>query len=469
MPQYLISLIFFLCCVISHAQNSVNVALKNSTLIATDNTLPFWFTANHHGKIIPDNAILNISDINIQQNYNHLTNNSLAYTWGANLVCAFGEKNYYQVNQAFVGILFKGWELKGGMFCDKSNYAGLSTTNGIIARSENARPCPALRLSTPDYKPVPLLRNRLRFKAEYDEGILNDNRYVEKPHLHHKSFYLLVEPTPTWEIHGGVEHFVIWGGTSPVEELGKQPDDFKSYWLYVLGKSGNENFTLSDQKNIAGDQFGTYQLKIVKYFSNLDATFYLSHPFEDLSGVNWRNWPDNLLGVHISYKDKNQFVTDIVYEFTNTRQQSIRDSLYELNETTGEWERQDHDPYYTHGLYRSGYTYHQFVMCSPLFFPVIKSDDIVTGIRSLRFFSHHVGLCGILSKFLNWKSRLTYTHHLGTYSYPYETTHNQFSGQLTVEYNNPGFPVELGISTAADAGNAIKNNYGVQLWIAKHF
>lgn len=101
---------------------------------------------------------------------------------------------------------------------------------------------------------------------------------------------------------------------------------------------------------------GTYQLQIEKEFSKVKTTFYLSHPWEDNSGLNWRNWPDNLLGLHINIKNDKKLITDFVYQFTNTRQQSIVDSLYYWDENSGKWEMKVYDDYYNNSIYRSGFT-----------------------------------------------------------------------------------------------------------------
>ncbi len=201
----------------------------------------------------------------------------------------------------------------------------------------------------------------------------------------------------------------------------------------------------------------------------MNLTFYLSHPWEDNSGLNWHNWPDNQLGLHIKIKNEKTFVTDFVYEFTNSRQQSIRDSIYSWDENSGKWKMNEYDNYYNHGIYQSGFTYQQQVMSSPLFFPVKMSDDISIGIRSNRFFAHHIGVKGNLSDNVKWKGMLTFIQHLGTYSKPYITSQKQVSGLFEVQYVNPDFPVEFGIAAGGDAGNTVRNNLGFRFSVAKRW
>jgi hypothetical protein len=467
MLKYLLILILLFTFSFSKAQNPLQISVSNTTLAATDSVQPLWFVANQHGKIQSKNSFLNISELIIGQSYKNRAKSKLGYTWGADLIAAFGNSNYYQTNRAFAGVALNGWELKGGMFYDDVKYAGLSTSNGNIARSENARPVPKIGFSTLGYKPVPFLQNSLSFKAEYDEGFLNDERYVDGAHLHHKSLYFKIHTASTWNFEIGFEHYVMWGGTSSNPNIGELPESWNAYWHYVFALPGGDDFPQTDKKNISGNQLGTYQLKFEKYLPNMKINLYISHPWEDNSGLNLHNWPDNLLGIHFDLNNKKALVTDILYEFNNTRQQSIKDSVYYWDENSDKWKIKEYDNYYNHSIYRSGFTYQQQVMSSPLFFPVNKSNDISTGIQSNRFFSHHIGAKGNITESIKWKGLLTYIQHLGTYSKPYTQNQKQISGLLEVQYIDPDFPVELSISSAADANNITGNNLGIRFSVVK--
>ena len=189
----------------------------------------------------------------------------------------------------------------------------------------------------------------------------------------------------------------------------------------------------------------------------MDATFYLSHPFEDLSGMNWRNWPDNLLGLYAGFHNSRQIITGVVYEYTHTRQQSIR----------GRWDRQEPDSYFNNSVYQSGFIYHRQTMGSPLFFPVMVLEGISQGMASNMLQAHHVGVKGVLPPHLRWKGMLTWIHHFGRYFNRYEPSRQQLSALLEVQYARRGLPVDLGMAAAADAGNASGRNLGLQFRISK--
>lgn len=467
MFKYLPVLTFLFIVTISGAQNPIQISVSNTTLAATDSVLPFWFAANQHGKIQLKNSFLNISEIIVEKAYLNNSKSGLGTTLGGDFIAAFGNENYYQVNRAYAGISFKGWELKGGMFYDEVKYAGLSTSNGNITRSENARPIPMIRFSTLNFKPVPFVQNWLSFKAEYDEGFLNDERYVDGAHLHHKSLYFKIHTSALWNFKLGFEHYAMWGGTSQNEDIGDLPEGWNAYWHYVFALPGNEDFLLTDQKNNSGNQLGTYQLKYERILSKIKMEIYVSHPWEDNSGLNWHNWPDNLLGVHFDLQNKNSLVTDVVYEFTNSRQQGVKDSIYYFDSNSEKWKMREFDNYYNHSIYRSGFTYQQQMMSSPLFFPVAESNGISMGIKSNRFFSHHIGAKGNLSEKIKWKGFLTYIQHSGTYSKPYTTNQKQLSGLFEIQYFNQNLPVEIRLSAAADANNVTGNNLGFNFSVLK--
>lgn len=454
---------------ISSAQNPVQISVSNNSFIATDTILPFWFTANQHGKVKSSGQFLNISDFFLGQVYKSNPDSKMGYTWGTDLIAAFGNENYFQVNQVFAGFQYYGWEIKGGIFNEETKYSGLSSTNGNLAQSQNARSVPAIRFSTFGYKKFPFAKKWLSFYGEYEEGFLNDERYVDGAHLHHKSLYFKFQPAPEWNFKIGFEHFVMWGGTSRNEAIGELPDGFNDYWRYVLALPGNDNFPENDQLNSSGNQLGNYQIEVVKNFSKLTASFYLSHPFEDNSGLNWHNWPDNLLGLHLKMKKDVSFITDILYEFTNTRQQSISDSIYWFDENSDKWKRKAFDNYYNHGIYQSGFTYMQQTISSPLFFPLKLSDGISMGFRSNRFFAHHIGASGYFSENFLWKGMLTYIQHYGTWSEPYKSNHNQVSGIFEMRFVKHNFPIEIGISTAADFDKDKGKNLGFNLSVVKNW
>jgi hypothetical protein len=452
------------------ARAPVRLKLGNTIMASSDSVQLFWLRSNQYGTVRPENNALNITSLSFSGNDRFGKTEQWGYDWGLSLIGALGNtKSYLQANQLYATINWSGWQLQGGRFSDQIKYNGLSTTNGNLARSLNARPYPMLRLSTIDFIPIPFIKKWLTVKAEYDEGILDDKRHVMGTRLHHKSLHVGIRPGNDLTIKVGVEHYVMWGGTSPKPEHGKLPADFKSYLLYISGSTGNSNFPLYDQENVAGNHYGTYQVEIVKTFSACTATFYLSHPFDDFSGVNWRNWPDNLFGIHVQLHDRNSWLTDFVYEYTTTRQQSILGDPFYWVDSTQTWQVREADNYFANGLYQSGVTYHQLVMCSPLFEPEQITNGISYGIRSSRFFSHHLGMMGNINASIRWKTLFTYVKYFGGYHNLFDPPEQHLFSLVNVAYINQKLPFEVGFSLGADIGKSKNRNFGAQLSLVRYW
>lgn len=462
----------FCCYTFTNAQKVFDAEVKNSTIIANNDKLPLWLYANKRGKIDQNNNFLNFSEISIWNTRLYENENRIQWNWGGNILYAFANENYFQLNQAYLSIEFKGWQLKGGLFYDPELYAGLSSTNGNLLRSGNARPYPNLHFYTPEYKPLAFIAKWLFFKFEYDEGLLNDNRYVENTHLHHKSIYFLVNSKQNWSIELGLEHFLMWGGTSKNPEIGSFPSDFGQYFRYVFKLSVSSDFPEYDQQNAAGNHIGTYQFTFTKHLELLDYSLYLSHPIETRKGLEWQNWPDNLLGIHVNFKDKSHLINNIVYEFINTKHQNLTNSLLD-DDDDQLWEREFYEDYFNNIAYKSGYTYKQMVLGAPLFLNLLeKSDDYGNtwyAMESNRFMAHHVGMSGHFLNKIRWKGLCTYMEHLGTFHDAFEFKHKQISALLNLQYTNQHFPLILGLEFAFDYGNIIETNFGVQVSLSKEW
>jgi len=458
---FIFALILFVCKTIGQTTHSFSIS--NSTLVSTSDKMPFWLWANTDGKIDADNSYLNLSEINAAGT--HFFNDSNSFIRAvADLDYAIGDNGkYFQANQLYTRLNLNNWEIFVGMVHNDLYFEGLSTSNGNIARSRNARPYPKIGIRVSDYKPVPFLDKFLSFKGEFDEGILNDDRFVDRTHLHHKSFYLKALMFNNFSIEAGVEHNVMWGGTSQNEKIGELPDDCKAYLKYITGSQGTEDFPLTDQLNVAGNQYGSYQLLLTQKFGKFEAGLNISHPFEDFSGVNLVNWPDNIIGLTIKLKDQEKFITHFIYEYTNTRQQGIKDSTVHWNEETQKWDRRHYDNYYNHGIYSSGVTYQQKMMSSPLFKPVRIKDNISRGPESTRFFAHHIGLKGKLNKDITWKSMITFIRQFGNWNRPNKPVQDQTSLLLNLLYSGESIPFNIDFTVAGDVADSNPNRLGFQI------
>jgi hypothetical protein len=427
-------------------------------LYSTGNDLPFWFSHNQSGKYDTPSKTNQLLSIQSFHRIDNLFQSPLAMKAGVDFIGTYSNRFNFHFNELFAGAMLWNFKLEAGWFRDEENLSGLSSTNGYIDRSLNARPYPKIRFGTDQFIPFFFFKDWFSFKAEYDEGWLGEEQYVKGAHLHHKLLYLKFKLKKHTFFTGGLSHYVMWGGISPDPLYGELPDDFSSYLLYITGRAGSSAFPETDQQNVAGNQFGSYymQLEIIK--SNYNLNFYYSHPFEDHSGMEMDNWIDNLLGVYIDFK-KRAIVEKALYEFMYTINQSGPIHQYRV--------MRGRDNYFNHGVYRSGYTYKGYVMASPLFSPIHFTDGISTGIENTRIAMHHIGLEGTLNENIRWEGRFTYSHNLGTYDNPYENPKDQFSSIVTFDYSHQKLPFNLSLSLAADIGELYENRFGAMIKLSK--
>ena len=311
-----------------------------------------------------------------------------------------------------------------------------------------------LCLSTKGYLPLPFAKKWLSFRFQYEEGLLGlDNQAVTNARLHHKNLYLKSRLSPTLILTAGVEHYVFWGGISPV--FGQLPV-WNEYFRYVLGRKGGKRAPIFDQVFIAGNGLGMYNVELKKDWPTYIASFYWNHPFEDLSQTSMVNIIDGLFGIHLEKKEKRSFFTEFVYEYMRT-QYRLRDKP----------PRGD-DNYFNHSNYTSGFTYFQRMMGSPLFVPVIGPDGISRGIESNMMWMHHLGLGGALGGGFSWKSLVTVSRNFGTPSNLFPKPPYECSVLFESRFVSPKLPFALKAGLAGDFGNRFEHRYGGYLGISFH-
>ena len=410
--------------------------------------LPFWFRANQNGTFPVGNGTTQLLRAGISRVMSEGSANRWDVTYGTDLAGGFAGKSYFQPNQYWLGVRYQWLVLKAGAQADPIRFGGLSSTNGNMDASNNARPVPNLSLSTNGYISFPFNPGVFSWKALYSEGMLWDNSYIQNAHLHHKNFYFKMDLPQKWNFSLGVEHYVFWGGVSP--ELGKMPG-WEEYFRYAFGMKGGKGASTIDRINVAGNQLGFYGLEVNKQWKYQQLTFYWNHPFEDRSGMELVNIPDGLWGVHWEKKQQSHFLTEVVYEWVYTLNQSKDPRISPIR---------GGDSYFNHGEYQSGYTHYAHMMGSPLFVPMLDANGVSKGFESTRMWMHHLGLKGWLRHDLFWKTMLTYSENFGEYQNPYPEPHGEFSYLGEINYQMPRFPLQLSGGLAGDTGNRFEERVG---------
>ncbi|WP_321374253.1 capsule assembly Wzi family protein [uncultured Draconibacterium sp.] len=434
-----------------------SVDLGYNTLAGTKNRLPFWLWANQLGHYDPNSSTVQNLELRAFHS-RQLSNTDFTVEAGLDLDLLLADNNDLRFTQLFAGLNWKFLQLQIGAFPDEERFAGLSTSNGNLAASRNARPHPRLRLGFNRF--IPIIRNWFFIQGFYEEGLLNDKRYVEDTHLHRKALYLRFGHPQSIELTAGLEHFVMWGGTHP--KYGEL-QGWSSYFDYISGSAGDENALPTDQENVLGNGYGVYQVQLKKAWQKFHTTLYISHPFEDRSGMQLDNAIDNLYGIHLAFLNPEALLQNLVLEYINTKNQSGKYHL--IPDDNGMLQGHGRDNYYNHGIYQSGVTYNQMAMASPLFAPVIIEDGISKGFENTRFTGFHMGANGLLSKSIYWNTALTYTYNYGLHNEQGESTYNPTRKQASLLGQLNWKPIEKKISIAAalaaDQGSLYDNGESI--------
>ena len=432
------------------------VSVGETTLISSGNDLPFWMSSNKNGTISLHNPTYLLFQAGLRRGLECDSLKKWGYTYGGNMVYGLAGGTDFQPNQYWFGVRYHSLILKAGAEADPIIYGGLSSTNGNMDHSGNARPVPGLTLSTNRYLPFLFAKKWFSFRFQYEEGFLSaDKQAVTNAHLHHKNLYFRNRLSPTLTLTVGAEHYVFWGGISPV--LGPQPG-WNQYFRYILARSGGKSATLSDQLNQAGNGLGIYNIILTKNWPTIIATFYWNHPFEVPSDTGLSNATDGLFGIHIGKKKKGSFLTDFVYEFMHTNGR-MRNNL---NTNSGS------SDYFNHGEYTSGFTYFQRMMGSPLFVPTIGADGISQGFESNMMWMHHLGLGGTVGGGFSWKSLITISRNFGIPYNLYPKPLKECSLLLESIYATPKLPFTLKAGLAGDYGSRFEHRFGGYLGISFH-
>ncbi len=438
---------------------------STSSLFYSESQAPFWLISNQLDRV-PNSEkyfqLLDISHFNIPAS----TKNSISFLYGTQITGYLGKKtNDLFFTQLYAGLQHNMFVVKVGAWTDSLVMAGLSSSNGNLLNSQNARPYPKIGLSTNGF--IKIGKKLFYISAALDETILKDERIIRNARLHHKKLFLRFGRIEKLQFTWGVEHYAFWGGSTL--EGDNLPRGFSDYIRTFFSLHGDESYSQGDQINVVGNHLGQYQFILSKQYKTVNAEFRMSHPFEDFSGMGFINLRDNLYSLYLNLTE-NTLLTHLVVEYLYSMSQSgddIRDGNYGHKKGT--------DNYFNHGTYRSGFTYEGRMMGSPFFNPVIlNTANIPLGIGNNRIKAIHLGGSGNLVESIGWKLLGSYSQNFGTYGNPYEPFRKQFSGLAEFVYSAKKIPFNMALSLAYDKGSNLNSGtttsvVGFKIQIEKTF
>jgi len=454
----------FLCSLSAISQKKVvNFESGMSSQISSKSQLPFWLVSNKNG-VIPDrnSGIMNLtlySDFTSEKK-------TLDYAFGFELAGVISNQADLILPQVYASLKWKGLLLDIGAKDAPVQFDGISSTNGNLLYSGNARSIPRIALSIPNYLPLPVIGDWVSVKGLYSEGIMNDTRFVKNTRVHYKNVLVKFGGKRAFNFVLGFHHYSQWAGTSRDPKYGKLASDFKNYIQMIQAKGGTDESNYFEWENSVGNHIGGWDFQLHYHAEKYDVELYRQTIFEDHSGI-YMTRPDGITGLFVKFKDENRWISSLLYENYYTK--------YQSGSTPGGAAKPDGglytgmDNFFNNGIYRSGWTYFGRTIGSPFFLTVPESEDGITlGIANNRFIAHHFGLKGKLFHKLTYRAKCSYTQNWGTYGNPYKGGMKQQVSWIT-EFDIPAsrIPFNISFAISGDHGDLLKHNIGLFIRIVK--
>ena len=294
--------------------------------------------------------------------------------------------------------------------------------------------------------------------------------YIKNVLWHHKSFYVRIKDTQNeFPLSGiiGVQHWAQWGGTSSNPRIGVQPHSLKDFIRVVCGSEGGDNATLSDQVNVLGNHFGSYDFKLEYTMPNWKLAAYHQHYFEDKSGMIFVNGTDGLWGAQLDLP-RLPWLKKVVTEYLVTRNQSGPFHFIIFDHDKYQGPGGGGDDYYNNIEYITGSSYFGQGIGSPLLTSPQYNTNGDIDFKNTRVRAWHLAFEGDLSPMVSYRLRYTLMNSWGKPYAPFLDNKRSNSGQVEVKYRHPRLQGwEFTGAVAADAGSLYGDNVGFSLSVCK--
>ena len=478
MKKILLILLFFLP-VLTGAENwSADWYGSVRASGSTGQYMPFWARTGEDG-ILPVSSsglIQAGADISYKMPYD------FRIEAGANLVGALAQASpvnqasaYGFVDRLYVSGHWKMLHLDLGMKPRERALSDVSVSGGNISYSRNTRNMPGLNAWS-DW--IYFEKGHwVGFKGNIAHYQTIDNRYVSRAMIHNKALAVKVALGRKVDFSVGLEHWAQWGGNSP--EYGLQPVSLRDYWRVFMAGKGGDDATKSDRINVLGNHLGKECFRLDWRHRDFTMTLQYDKPFEDGSGMKYKNVPDGIWSAQFLFNDRESLVTDLVLEYIHTTWQT--GPLHDRPATEEEMAKQDPndhyygkivlggcDNYFGNSEYRSGWTYYNRTIGLPLILPDLPDHDGLTQrMVSTRLRGCHLGLKGVIAKKVPYALKATYTVNYGVYNQSadsfFAARPRQFSAALEAVINDRiwKMPIDLTIGVYGDVGELYQDSVGL--------
>lgn len=464
---------------------------------------PLWLNANKHGlsSLEECNGYLRGSLVRPMESDSA---RRWAVGYGLDIAVPVNYTSHFIVQQAFAEVRW----LHGTMTIGSKEYPmelkNQTLSSGSQALGINARPIPQVRFALPEYITLPFLKGWLQFKGHVSYGIMTDDhwqheftscqsKYADHVLYHSKAGYLKIEnqrKNSPWSVELGLEMGAEFGGNlyrldNGVKVQIPTEKGLNGFW-HAFIPGGSDATDGEKYPNIAGNQLGSWVMRVNYNAKKWALHAYLDHFFEDHSQMflldydgygeqsNWTkkekfrffryDLKDMLCGIELNLKNTH-WLQNVVFEYLYTKYQS--GPIYHDHTMNIPDHIAGMDNYYNHGIY-NGWQHWGQVIGNPLFRSPIYNTDGRIYVKDNRFIAYHLGFDGHPAKRLGYRALATYQKGWGTYQEPFTKEHHNVSFLLESQYDfNHGWCVKAGYGMDFGSNLMLGHNAGFQLTISK--
>jgi hypothetical protein len=309
---FILFLLVFMSCRLHAAEPEwiSRLDLSVGTALSAEDDTPFWMWANQSGRIPVQSGSSAFTRLQFGRTAG--PNKSLDWSYGIDVTARTAGESDLLFTDAYLGFDYKKVRLTLGRKAEFFGLADSLLSVGPEAYSRNAPTIPKIALSTNGFVDV---ADWLGVNAYFAHGWMGAEEYVPNSYLHEKYLYLKFGSTVPDEgvnFLAGIHHLAQWGGDG-------QPSSFKDFLRILVGKSGGESATVSDQANALGNHLGTieYALQFKDY--SHDWYLYIQTIFEDGSGLRFWYPGDILAGLSLINKEPEDRFSRLNLEYIDTR------------------------------------------------------------------------------------------------------------------------------------------------------
>lgn len=360
-------------------------------------------------------------------------------------------------------------------------------SSGGTVWSGNARPIPQVRISLPEFIPVPGTKNWLWVRGDLAYGKFMDDNWLKEtynyefgfittdPFFHYKSLFLQTNPAKRLTLTVGIEGAAQFGGKQSFWEHGirtqeiKNKVGFREFLKVLLPLEGDSGSASGDQNYIYGNHLGAWHGMATYRFENgyrLDG--YFEWFFEMGSGMIKKNGWDGLWGIEMEFGTK-KIVSGLLLEHLRTTNQSgpIHWAPDDFPNTELTRPATGADNYYNNFFY-NGWAHYGMGNGSPLLKGPAFNEDGYLCFTDNRIQAFHGGITGWLIPSLNYQLIASVRKGYGTPYVPSIKTNHNTAAYFRISYY-PSFLKEgmLSGAFAADRGNILGNNWSFSISLTK--